>query len=209
MSKSIPTKFSTEGYHISMIGKNLPITDAIRNYVLEKISKMERFSPNILDIFVTLEVQKVTHTVAIVMKFSHFQIKVHASTEDLYSAIDLATEKLKKLIQKYKNKLHDHHKKEFNSVNMQVSILEATPAEIEEINDEIEAENIREEQEKYQMHTIVSQETMPMKTLTQAEAIMKFELSGERFLIYRSEENKKIRVIYHREDGNLGIIEVE
>ncbi|MEI6242936.1 MAG: ribosome-associated translation inhibitor RaiA [Chlamydiota bacterium] len=210
MSKSsVAAKFSTEGYNISLVGKNVPITDALRQYVLEKISKIERITHNILEIFVTLEVQKVTQTVSIVLKFSHYQIKVHASTEDLYSSIDIATEKLKKLICKYKSKLQDHHKKEFAFVDMKVNVLSSKPTDVDLINDEIEAENSREEETKYLFHQVVSKEIMRMKTLTQDQAIMKLELSGERFLIFRSEEDKKISVVYRREDDNLGIIEVE
>ena len=50
---------------------------------------------------------------------------------------------------------------------------------------------------------------MAMKMLTQEEAIMKLELAGEHFLIYKGEEDQKLKVIYKRDDNNLGIVEVE
>ena len=44
---------------------------------------------------------------------------------------------------------------------------------------------------------------------TQEEAIMKMELSEDNFLIFRSEEDTKLKVIYRRSDGNFGVIELE
>ncbi len=38
---------------------------------------------------------------------------------------------------------------------------------------------------------------------------MKMDLSGDAFLIFRSEEDRKIKVIYRRDDGDYGVIEVE
>lgn len=201
-------KFSTEHYNVSMLGKHLQLTDAIKDYVLEKLSKIERFAPHILEVSVTLELQKITHRVSMVMTFLHFHIKAEARTEDMYSAIDLATAKLLKLIKKYKTKLQDHRHDNLASTDMHVNVLRATN-EVEDINDEIDQENLKQEVELYKIHQVVDKEKMPLKTLTQDEAIMKMELSGDTFLLYKGEEDKKIKTIYRRDDGQLGIIEVE
>jgi putative sigma-54 modulation protein len=50
---------------------------------------------------------------------------------------------------------------------------------------------------------------MPIRTLTQDEATMKFELSGDDFLIFKSEEDLKTKVMFRRKDQNLGVIQVE
>ena len=52
-------------------------------------------------------------------------------------------------------------------------------------------------------------EIMPVKMLTQDEAVMKLELAGEPFLIYKSEEDQKLKVMYRRKDEKLGIVEIE
>jgi putative sigma-54 modulation protein len=49
---------------------------------------------------------------------------------------------------------------------------------------------------------------MPLKTLTQDEAIMKMEITSDSFMIFKSEEDLKIKVIYRREDENYGIVQV-
>jgi putative sigma-54 modulation protein len=77
------------------------------------------------------------------------------------------------------------------------------------VNDEIEDQNHQELIEQYRPHEVVLEETRPLKMLTTDEAIMKMDLSGDSFLIYRGEEDRMIKVIYRREDGNYGIIEPE
>ena len=171
--------FETEGYTISITGKNLQVTQPIQEYVLEKLSKVERFSKNILEIFVTLDVQKLEHTVSFFMKFLHFSIKAHASTENLYSAIDKATDRLVRLIAKYKKRLEEKHVANIGSIDLKVNVLEPQRDDLQEINTEIEAENWRKEMEAYQFHEVVSTEKMSVRMFTQEEAIMKMELSGD------------------------------
>ncbi len=56
-------------------------------------------------------------------------------------------------------------------------------------------------------HEIVEQEKRPLKTLTFDEALMKMELSGDAFLLFKSEEDQKLKVIYRRSDGHYGVID--
>lgn len=204
------TKFlSEDGYRLSIVGKNVQVTDGLRSHIVEKLGKVEHFTPHVLDINVSLDIQREAYIVMIGMKFSHYAINVHASTENMYSAIDLAIDKLFKLLRKYKSKLVDHRKKEFSAVNMKVNILESQEPEEKIINDEIESETLRQEEELFTIHRVVAKETMPLKTMTEDEATMKFEFSGDRFLIYRGEEDKKLKVIYRRDDEQLGVVEVE
>jgi putative sigma-54 modulation protein len=45
--------------------------------------------------------------------------------------------------------------------------------------------------------------------LTMEEATMRIDLSGDNFLVYRGEEDQKIKVMYVRRDKTLGVIEVQ
>jgi putative sigma-54 modulation protein len=64
-----------------------------------------------------------------------------------------------------------------------------------------------EESADYTTHEIVKQDTLPLKTLTNEEAVMKMDLSKDMFMIFKNEADQKIKVIYRRDDGNYGIIE--
>jgi putative sigma-54 modulation protein len=202
-------QFANEGYSVQVVSKHMEITDAIRNYVGEKLSRIERVADQIIDITVTLDVQKMEQSCAILMNFIHFHVKVKACTDNIYSAIDKATDRLVRLVRKYKTKMQSHRSKDVSTVDIHVNVIEALKDDVKIINDDIEAENAEQEEGRYKLHAIVAKETMPLKTLTHDEAIMKMEFSEDAFLIYRSEEDQKLKVIYRRDDLNYGLIQIE
>lgn len=207
--KSKAEQFQDLGYNISLTGRHILVTDAMKDYALDKISRIEKFTDRIIDVTVRMDIQKLEHRVDIVMSVGHVKIKASASTTDMYISIDQAVHKLETQLLKYKGKLHDHATKDLASVDMRVNVLKVDDAEIKEINDEIESENNRRFFQGYREDDIVKTATKPLKNLTTAEAIMKIDLSGDHFLIYRCEEDRKLKVIYRRRDNSLGIIEVE
>jgi putative sigma-54 modulation protein len=197
------------GYNISIVGKHFQITDAIRNYVFEKLEKVDRLADHIIDVMVTLDAQKLEQSCSILMNFIHFHIKVHASTENMYSAIDRCTDRLTRLIRRYKTKLQSRRFKDLTTVDIHVNVIKPLEDNLKIINDEIEAETAHREEERFKLHEIVAQETIPLKTLTQEEAVMKMEISDEPLLIFRSEEDHKIKVIYRRADSNYGLVQAQ
>lgn len=202
-------KFEGQEYHLSILGKHVQITDAIRSYVLEKLSKIEKVADKIIDINVTLDAQKMEQSCSILMNFIHFHIKVNASTDNLYSAIDRASDRIIALIRKYKGKLQSHRFKDRTTVDIHVNVVEPLKDDLKAINDDIVAATLVYEAEMKQMHKIVAKETMPVKTLTQDEAVMKMEITDSPFIIFRSEEDQKMKVIYRREDRNYGIVQAQ
>jgi putative sigma-54 modulation protein len=192
-------------YDISVQGRHVQVTDAMKDYVIEKLSKLDRFSTRIIDIAVTMDIQKLEHRVDVVMKFDHMKIKVQSSSDNMYASIDKAVDKLQARIRKYKERIQDHQAKGRAIVEMKVNILNAE----RDLEEETEQERARYTEKVYESHEIVRTETRPMKILTQDEALMKMELSNDQFLIYRSEEDRRIKVIYRMKDSNYGVIDVE
>jgi len=209
-AKEKAAKFTFEGYSLSILGNHIELTDPIRDYAFEKVSKIERFSNRILDVIVVLDVQKLSHTCTIDVMVKNFKIRAHASMDDIYSAIDKASARLMRLVKKYKSKLEEKHALNPAVIDLKVNVFRPAEDELAEINEAIEAENIRKESELYDFHKIVSKETTPLHLLTQQEAIMRMELSGDKFMVYKGEEDQKLKVIYRREDnGHFGVIEIE
>lgn len=204
-----PTPSEHQGYRVSIVAKHFQITDAIESYVREKLGRIEHVADRIIDVVVTLDTQKLEHSCSILMNFVHFHIKVHASTDTIYSAIDKAVDRIIRLIRKYKTKLQSRRFKDLTSVDIHVNVIEPLKDNLKEINDEIEAENAHREEDRYKLHQIVAKETIPLKTLTQDEAVMKMEFSGEHFLVFRGQEDQKLKVIYRRNDQNYGVIQVQ
>jgi putative sigma-54 modulation protein len=201
-------KFEAEGYNINVVGRNIHVTEAMKNHALEKLAKIERFNNHIMDVQVTLDAQKLEHSCMIVMKFDHFKVTAHAITSDMYVAIDQAIERIQRQLRRWKDKMHDLSKKKMSIGEMQVNIL-MRPDEITEYNEEMEVELSEKRQKELFPGKVIGKKSLPLKTLTQDEAVMKMELSGDPFLVFRAEEDQKLKVIYRRDDGNYGIIRPE
>lgn len=203
-------KFAEEeaaGYRIEVLGRHVQVTEAMKNYAMEKLSKIERFHTHIMHVHVTLDIQKVDHVCSIVLKIDHTQVKAHASSHDMYASIDLAAHKLQNLLRRYKGKIQDHHKKGRSIVDMDVNVFKRAYDEIAEINATIEEQNHKATE--ISLPHIVGVEKKPLKKLTVEEALMKMDLSGDSFLIFRSEEDQKLKVLYRRNDGNYGLMQPE
>ncbi|NGX58838.1 MAG: Ribosome-associated factor Y [Chlamydiae bacterium] len=206
--KAKAVEFENEEYSIHVVGRNVAVTEAMKNYSMEKVFNLERFSNRIIDVTITMDIQKLEHRCDIDIRVNHVKIRSHGVALDMYAAIDDAIEKVSSQIRRYKKRLTEHHAKGIAMVDMNVNVVERYKDELAEINDEIEGETQRRLLEDY-CHHVVSTETCPLKTLNMEEAIMRLDLSGDLFLIYRCEEDNHLKVIYRRKDGNFGIIEPE
>lgn len=194
-------EFASDVYDIQITGRHVAVTDAMRDYAIEKISKIERFMNRIIDVNVIMDVQKTQHRIEIVMKVGNLRISSQASTNDMYASIDKAVHKLEAQILRYKGKVNEHHKPSELNVNVM-----APPTPEEEIED-YEEYAPKSLEKEFKPHKIVKQETIPLKTLNYHEAVIKMELSGDNFMLFKNEEDQKLKLIHRRDDGNYGVIE--
>ena len=201
---------NAQEYDVKVTGRHVLVTDAMKDYASEKIGKIERFNLRIIDVMVTMDIQKLQHIVNIELKVNDFRLKSTAISDDMYASIDKAVDKVQAQLRRYKERLTDRHTRGLKVVDMQVNVLKRNPNEdIDEVNDEIEEETARRLEQEFRPHEIVKTETRPLKMLTTEEAMMKMELSGDLFLLYRCEEDQKLKLIYRRADGDYGIVAPE
>lgn len=193
-------------FHMNIVGKNVEVTNALRDYVLEKMHRCEYLVKDIIHVHVRLEVNKVQKECMIRMKFSHFDINVHAITDEMYTSIDKAFDRLYDKIRKWKTHIQNHHAKGISATEMQIQIFEhkgdglkaRDEATIDANNDTLRRE--------FQMPKVTKMKSRPLKMLTMKEALIKLELSGDYFLVFRSEEDQAVKVMYRRRDGSYGVI---
>jgi len=199
--KSKAAEFVDEEYSLAVTGRNVEVTEAMKTYAVEKVSKIEKYGLRIVDVAITMDIQKLVHKIDIKVKVDHILIKSHADSESMYASIDMAVDKLQTQIRKYHARIRDHHHKGVHVIDMNVNVIRP----VKDVLDEYDIPDL----DQYKAHEIVKQEKMALKTLTNDEALMKMELSGDAFLVFKCEEDMKLKVIYRRNDGNYGIIEPE
>ncbi|MBA2728403.1 MAG: ribosome-associated translation inhibitor RaiA [Parachlamydiaceae bacterium] len=208
--KALAAKFQDDVYDITVTGRHMLVTDAMKDYAIDKIVKIDRFNARIIDVNIVMDIQKLEHRVDITLKVDHVFIKASATAEIMYASIDKAIDKIETQLRRYKDRINEHQKKGGDVFNMNVNILEnPTNDVLKELNDDIESESLVRQIDGYRPHKILTTETRPLKTLNEHEAVMKMELSGDFFMIFRGEEDQKLKVIYRRNDGNFAIIEPE
>ena len=96
---------------ISLSGHHVEITDSLRNYVNEKIERLDRHFDQALDIHVILTVEKLRHKAEATMHVSGGNLYADDIQEDMYAAIDGLVDKLDRQGKKHKEKLKSHRTK--------------------------------------------------------------------------------------------------
>jgi putative sigma-54 modulation protein len=194
---------------LTIVGRHCTVTEAMKNHVIEKISKIDRLHVHVTDMHVSLDVQKLKQLCTIVLKFNHWKVKVSAEALDMYASIDKAVHKLQAKLRRWKDRIQNHHKQPLSAIDMQVNVVQRPFDIVDEFNEEIEACEKKALNDEYIPPKIIGIDSSPLKLLTMEEAVMKMELSNDHFTVFRGEEDRKLKVIYRRSDNNYGIILVE
>jgi putative sigma-54 modulation protein len=94
--------------NVQVSGHHVEVTQAIRDYVMSKLERIQRHFDQVIDINVILSVQKLRQKAEISVHMSGKDIHVESDDEDMYAAIDLMMDKLDRQIIKHKQKTFSH-----------------------------------------------------------------------------------------------------
>lgn len=169
--------------NIVLKGRNVEITNALRDYVEKRVGKLEKYIGDVDDAMVTLLVEKERHVVEVTIPLNGIILRGEEETADMYSSIDLVVDKLEKQIEKYKTKISRKIK------NQGVRDL---AVETKELADE---------------PRVVRTKRFAFKPMPVDEAVMQMNLLGHSFFVFTNAETEAVSVIYRRKDGDYGLIE--
>ncbi|MBK7674835.1 ribosome-associated translation inhibitor RaiA [Accumulibacter sp.] len=96
--------------NLQVSGHHLEITPALRDYVTGKLERITRHFDNVIDLNVILSVDKLNQKAEVTVHLAGKDVYVESVDEDLYAAVDGLVDKLERQVQKYKQKLQDHHR---------------------------------------------------------------------------------------------------
>ncbi|KYH32432.1 ribosome-associated factor Y [Clostridium tepidiprofundi DSM 19306] len=171
---------------VRVIGKNIKVTEALKNIVEKKMSRFDRYFKPDIEAFVRLDVQKNTHIVEVTIPFNGVILRAEEANEDMYVSIDLVLDKVERQIRKQKTRLEKRSRGD-------ALIYHLIPKEDE-----------HEEEPK-----IVRTKRFAIKPMSAEEAVLQMDLLGHNFYVYRDADTSDINVVYKRKDGNYGLIEPE
>lgn len=96
--------------NLKVSGHHIEVTPAIHDYALEKIGRVVRHFDHVIDVSVILSVEKLKQRAEVTVRMPGKDVHVESEEADLYAAIDALADKLDRQIQRYKEKLKDHHR---------------------------------------------------------------------------------------------------
>lgn len=171
-------------------GDKILVTDAIKDYITEKIDKLNKYfeKPNSVTANVLVKVKGYDQTIEVTIPTTSFTIRNEESSEDLYAAIDLVTDKIERQIRKNKTKINKIEKSKAKKLNLAY---------------------IDESEEDTTEYKIVKRKTLDTKPMDEEEAILQMEMLGHDFFIYKDRNTKNVCVLYKRKDNNYGLIETD
>jgi putative sigma-54 modulation protein len=94
--------------NLKVTGLHLDVTQPLRDYIESKLERITRHVDNVIDVAVTLSVDKLVQKAEVNVHLSGKDIHVEATEADMYAAIDLLMDKLDRQVLKYKEKLSEH-----------------------------------------------------------------------------------------------------
>jgi putative sigma-54 modulation protein len=94
---------------LSVTGHHVEVSAPLREYVVNKIEKLERHFDHVSDVHCILTVEKLRHKAEATVIVSGGTIYADATEEDMYAAIDGLVDKLNRQVKKHKEKMADHH----------------------------------------------------------------------------------------------------
>jgi len=173
---------------LTIRGNKLEVTEAIKNYVEEKLGKLDKYFENADELSgnVLLRVQGKEQIVEVTIPIKKYILRAEESNEDLYASIDLVVEKLERQIRKNKTRIKERKVKEIPMMDFEMEMPE--------------------EETKT---SIVKRKVVEMKPMDEEEAVLQMELLGHEFFVFQDVDTGTISVLYRRKDGNYGIIETK
>lgn len=172
---------------ITVSGKNINITNALKERVEKKLSKFERYFGPETEAYATLSVEKNRHIIEVTIPFNGVILRGEEATADMYTSIDNVIEKLERQMRRHKTKLE----KRIKDGNIK---FENWTSPTEEEDQEVK---------------IVKTKRFAMKPMPVEEAVLQMELLGHSFFVFSNADTDEVNVVYKRKNGNYGLIEPE
>lgn len=93
---------------IRYTGHHVTVTEALKNYIDDKLARIERHVDESVDIHVILSVEKERQRAEAKLRVNGATLFADAETDDMYAAIDAVHDKLERQARKHKDKHRDH-----------------------------------------------------------------------------------------------------
>ena len=167
---------------IHIVARKIKMTKPIKDFIEAKLSKLHEYLDNIVWAQVIVSVEKKIHAAEVIVHAGHQTMKAAANTDEMYSAIDKAMDKMEVQVKKYKERFTDHHATE------SIDTGEFTTL----VGPEIRFSVVKD---------------VPLKPMNKEEAVMEMEKIGYNFWVFQDRGSKQLQVVFKRIDSTYGLLQ--
>ncbi len=178
-------------------GKNMEVTEAIREYVEQKLDKaVSHFQALTTEIDVHLSVARnpriaSSQSAEVTVYANGSVIRAEEKSENLYVSIDLVADKISRKLRKFKERKNDR-----SATKTSVAVAEQPPVPVPDDNRVVELPS-----------QVVRNKYFAMPALSVDEALERLELIDHDFYVFRNADTGEINVVYERNHGGYGVIQ--
>ena len=175
--------------NVSLTGRQIELTDPIKDYINSSIETLEKFNLNIISVYAVVSNQENKHKSGITIEFTinlpgKHTVVIKQRDADLYAAIDLAADRAQKALRRMHDRMTD--------------IDHDTINEAKTDDADIKEESLAQEDE------IIPVELELYKPREVADVLEDLKQSNKQFEIFIDNDGKT-RVMYKRNDGRFGL----
>ena len=168
---------------IEIVAKDYHVTQELKEVLSKKIARLDKYFEDGAKCKVYLKKEKKDAKMEISLEYQGAAIRAESKAENFYDAIDIILPKVERQIYKHRSKLEAKLKK--------------GAYKGEKLFEEVVEDDFR----------LVKTKQFELKPLTVDEAIVEFELSGYGFYVFLDVDSNTVKVLYLRDDGNIGLID--
>lgn len=173
---------------IKIIGRRYNVSQALEKRVNLKIGKLSKFFGDNAEVTVVLSKEKDRNIAEATIYHKGIIYRAQEASGDMYSSIDKVSEVLERQIRK-------------NKTRLEKKLRES--AFVPDINDSLY--EVEEETD----FDVVKTKKIAVKPMTGEEAILQMNLLGHLFFVFKNADTNETNVVYKRNSGGYGLIEVE
>lgn len=181
-------------FPIEISGRNMEVTERLNDYVIKKVTKLDRYMNNIDEVHIDLAFIKSARSAAdrqvaqVTLRGKGFILRSEERADDIFAALDTALDKMQRRIERYKGKKYRGR----GDGRSAAEVIPVQPVEEEET----------------EVDVVVRRKRFPVTPMDEQEAIEQMSLLGhDNFFVFFNSETSAINVLYRRRDGTFGLIE--
>ena len=174
---------------ISVTFRNTEVDDWHKEYIDQKLKKLEKYLDTPVEARIVLSVEKFRNVAEVNLMTNRQILNAKEEAKEMSLAIDNAIEKIERQLKKRKERTRGH---KTNAGRLDGS----APREV-----------YPDDADETQEARIVEMRKVVLKPMSLEDAIMEIDISRNRFVVYRDSSTENVSIIYVRDDGKYALIE--